>query len=333
MIETISSSSLQSPLEAIKRERGVMSVVLVQRDGLPVASAGVWLSPGEIFMTGGATACIFNVAREQHRKLNYILVEGVTANIVISPVFKDRYFLAIVTSPRISLGSMFLKIRRSLTQLEEILSSLPETLPPLRSYSESDVGAILKGFRAKAEGESQVEHTHPFRVRITGRDSTEMQTKLGQFAQTLGGQLISGVISFQGGYVLSALDSGNKINRLTSGAYELGSSESEATTATALYDTSVKICHLLKKFTPDLITCDNPGYTHIVCGLDVPQQSVFSFVVNKDRNHKLGMLRLIIPQFISSLETTVKGLRQRDEIGVPLFKSVDLMGDLLEGVV
>ncbi|MFX0012811.1 MAG: roadblock/LC7 domain-containing protein [Candidatus Hermodarchaeota archaeon] len=71
-------------LDQIKQLKGVECAVLVQRDGNPIQSCGVWFSKDEIFNVASIACAIFNLGIHIHPDdLKYILIEGKKAKILI----------------------------------------------------------------------------------------------------------------------------------------------------------------------------------------------------------------------------------------------------------
>jgi predicted regulator of Ras-like GTPase activity (Roadblock/LC7/MglB family) len=74
------TNDLNDTLQIIKMISGVENVVLIQKDGLPVASAGVWFSKDEVFAVASSTAAIFGVAKLIHGNFQYLLMESIFLN-------------------------------------------------------------------------------------------------------------------------------------------------------------------------------------------------------------------------------------------------------------
>lgn len=142
-------------LEQIKQVKGVENVVFAQSDEIPIESAGVWLSTGEIINVSVATSAIFNMGKYLYPKdLEFILIEGKKAKILIvlienlidkandrildeNGVLNDKpeFFIAITTQPNINLEPVFFqieewrkKIKIPLEPSEGFFRSLPVPL-------------------------------------------------------------------------------------------------------------------------------------------------------------------------------------------------------------
>jgi predicted regulator of Ras-like GTPase activity (Roadblock/LC7/MglB family) len=147
------SDELNETLQNIKAITGVENVVLIQKDGLPVASAGVWFSKDEVFAVASSTCAIFGVAKLIHGNFNYLLMESDTSKVFLASLPNDPdYFLTVTTAPRVNLAALFIEMKDNLSRLSFLLREhVDGRLPPLRSYSMDETQKVLQGF-AVAEG-------------------------------------------------------------------------------------------------------------------------------------------------------------------------------------
>ena len=147
------TNELNETLQNIKMISGVENVVLIQKDGLPVASAGVWFSKEEVFAVASATCAIFGVARLIHGNFKYLLMESETSKVFLASLPNDpEYFLTITTAPRVNLAALFIEMKDNLSRISFLLREyINGQLPPLRSYSMDETQRVLKGFSV-AEG-------------------------------------------------------------------------------------------------------------------------------------------------------------------------------------
>jgi len=81
-------------LQSIKSVPGVENSVLVQRDGYPISSSGVWLSENEIFGLSSSAAAILSVAQRLHEDLYYVLIEGERSKFLLATLPRAvNYFI------------------------------------------------------------------------------------------------------------------------------------------------------------------------------------------------------------------------------------------------
>jgi len=74
-------------LDKTKQLKGVKSVVLINRDGNPIHSVGSRFSRDELLDISAIIGAIFNIGYHLHPDdLNYILLEGKRASILITPL-------------------------------------------------------------------------------------------------------------------------------------------------------------------------------------------------------------------------------------------------------
>ena len=161
---------VKTHLDSIKAINGVENVVLTQRDGNPIASAGVWLSRNEIFHVSAATSAIYNVGLSLHGVwLKYMVIEGPKAKILIAPLHDGayatqhnsgsgmewaEYFIALTTLSNVNLGSVFIKTQNTLNNINDLILKSQQTFkPPLREFNEKQIEFIVNKFNSKEEKE------------------------------------------------------------------------------------------------------------------------------------------------------------------------------------
>jgi predicted regulator of Ras-like GTPase activity (Roadblock/LC7/MglB family) len=149
------TDELTETLQNIKVIAGVENVVLTQKDGLPVASAGVWFSKEEVFAVASSTCAIYGVARLIHGEFKYLLMESETSKVFLASLPNDPdYFLTVTTAPRVNLAALFIEMKDSLSRISFLLRQhVDGRLPPLRSYNSDETSQVLRGFSV-SEGQS-----------------------------------------------------------------------------------------------------------------------------------------------------------------------------------
>ena len=297
----------------IKKIYGVENIVLSQRDGSPVESAGIWLSKNEIFGVCSSTAAIFNVAEHLHKKsLNYILIDGIRAKILVAPLKnldhalqsnelqidssnlgvditpETEYFIAITTRPKTNLGSIFIGMKKTLNSIREILEdSNMEFKPPLRSFSEDEVKNILDSFSVK-EDEETTSKINTFSLRITAELSSKIRDLVFDYSKNVPGVKLA-CITLTGGYPLCKFTLDPLI-------------EAEGAISFSLFDTSKRIIYMLKKTPINSVLCECSNYSHFIYDLN---GGIFSTFISKGEK-RLGLLRLLIPQYVKQMTGYIK---------------------------
>jgi len=304
---------VKTNLIKIKKIYGVENIVLSQRDGSPIESAGIWLSKDEIFGVCSSTAAIFNVAEHLHKnELNYILIDGNRAKILVAPLRNfdnslisnslnsnnqnspnlfepnTEYFIAITTRPKTNLGSIFIGMKSTLLSIQETLeNSGLEFKPPLRSFSEQEVKTILESFSVK-ENDEIINNINTFSIKITPELSSKIRDSVFDYSKNVPGVRLA-CITLNGGYSLCKFS----LDPLL---------DSEGAMSFSLFDTSKRILYMLRKDMINSILCECTNYSHFIYDLN---KGIFSTFISKGEK-RLGLLRLLIPQYINQMNNYLK---------------------------
>ena len=269
---------IKKHLKTIKNIFGVENVVLTQRDGQPIESSGVWLSKNEIFGVCSSTSAIFNVAEMLHKNnLNYILIDGKRSKILITPIYlennstkipelskKAEFFIAITTRPQVNLGGIFIKMKKKLQIIGKLISD--------SNYN-------------KQESSSE-KFIDTFTFKLDINISNKIRDIVFDFSKNVPGVNLA-VVALNGGYSLCKFS----LDPLM---------DSEGALPYSLFDTSRRIIWMLKKTDINNVLCDCANYNHFIYGL--VKGSIFSTYIMKNNEKRLGLLRLMIPQYINNLQ-------------------------------
>ena len=300
-------------LDQIKQLKGVENAVLTQRDGNPIQSTGVWFSKDEIFNVSSATSAIFNVGIHLHPKdLKYILIEGKKAKILIAPLnsplhtslnkilemqgildSNHEYFIAITAQPNINLGGIFLQTNECLKKIKTTLITSGESFkPPLIQFNNQKIQNIIEGFNIK-ETEDFDLRLSSFSLSFSEAISLELRKVLKNISVTIP-DLKYAFITIEGGFIASKIlknidiDS-DKLDKISAMSY-------------SLFQTANRCAWLLKKMQADRILLDCQNSFQFIDGLG---KAIFSTEIGKLRQ-KLGLIRLILPQFSKKIDSLVK---------------------------
>lgn len=277
------NNELNSALENIKMISGVENVILVQKDGIPIASAGVWFSKDEVFAVSSATCAIFGVARLIHGTFKYLLMESETSKVFIASLpYDPNYFLTITTAPRVNLAALFIEMRSSLSQISYLLQQYIEGhLPPLRSYNQDETQRVLRGFSVSESEDS----TYSLSRSILSLDRSQalsIRTILRQVKDSIP-NIDSVFLALNGGVRIS-LDSFTN-DRLAAMSF-------------ALYDASERVVQTLRNSSLDSVLCETERTRHILYAIP---NGVFSLWVDK-HSQKLGLMRLLLKHYIDEIK-------------------------------
>jgi predicted regulator of Ras-like GTPase activity (Roadblock/LC7/MglB family) len=300
-------------LDQIKQLKGVENAVLTQRDGNPIQSTGVWFSKDEIFNVSSATSAIFNVGIHLHPDdLKYILIEGKKAKILIAPlnspihyslnkilqqqgIFdnKHEYFIAITAQPNTNLGGIFLQTSECLKKIKTTLITSGESFkPPLIQFDDQRIQSIIEGFNVK-ENENLNFKVTSFSLSLSENVSMELRKILNNFSVAVP-DLKYAYITIEGGFIASKIlkkydESENILDNTSAMSY-------------SLFQTANRCAWLLKKMNAESILLDCENTFQFIYGVG---NAIFSTEIGKSRQ-KLGLIRLILPQFSNKIKSLVK---------------------------
>ncbi|MDH4214450.1 MAG: roadblock/LC7 domain-containing protein [Candidatus Thorarchaeota archaeon] len=276
------SDEMTETLQNIKAITGVENVVLIQKDGLPVASAGVWFSKEEVFAVASSTCAIFGVAKLIHGDFKYLLMESETSKVFLASLPNDSdYFLTVTTAPRVNLAALFIEMKDNLSRLAFLLKQhIDGRLPPLRSYSSDETRRVLEGF-AVAEGRDTTYGISRSVISLDRSQALSLRALLRQVHDCIP-NIGSVFLSLSGGVRVSL--EGFTNDRLAAMSF-------------ALHDASERVVRTLRNSSLQTVLCETDTIRHFIYA--VPN-GVFSLWVDKD-SQKLGLMRLLLKHYIDEI--------------------------------
>jgi predicted regulator of Ras-like GTPase activity (Roadblock/LC7/MglB family) len=268
---------------------GVENVVLIQKDGLPVASAGVWFSKEEVFAVASSTCAIFGVAKLIHGEFKYLLMESETSKVFLASLPNDPdYFLTVTTAPRVNLAALFIEMRENLSRLSYLLRQhVDGRLPPLRSYSSDETSRVLQGF-AVAEGRDTTYGISRSVISLDRSQALSLRALLRQVHDSIP-NIGSVFLSLSGGVRVSL--EGFTNDRLAAMSF-------------ALHDASERVVRTLRNSSLQTVMCETDTTRHFIYA--VPN-GVFSLWVDKD-SQKLGLMRLLLKHYIEEIRRVLSSV-------------------------
>ena len=322
-------------LDQIKQIKGVENAVLTQRDGNPIQSTGVWFSKDEIFNVSSATSAIFNVGIHLHPKdLKYILIEGKKAKILIAPLNspihnslnrilesqgilddKHEFFIAITAQPNINLGGVFLQTSECLRKIKTSLITSGESFkPPLIQFNSQKVQNIIEGFKVKENEEIDFKLS-PFSLSFSKPISSKLTKVLDNISVTVPDMKYA-FVTIEGGFIASRLLKNfdvdtEMLDKISAMSY-------------SLFQTANRCAWLLKKMHAERVLLDCQHSFQFIEGLG---KAIFSTVIGKIRQ-KLGLIRLILPQFTNRINNLIKEVSEIQD-----FRTFDIKRMLGELVI
>ena len=320
-------------LDQIKQLKGVENAILTQRDGNPIHSSGSWFSKEEIFNISSVTSTIFNVGIHLHpTDLKYILIEGRKAKILIAPLnspihpslnklfieqgivdTKHEYFIVITAQPDTNLGGIFLQISECLKKIKTSLITSGESFkPPLVQFlDDQGLQKVIQGFNLKEEGDYKL---FPFSMNISERIAIELKKVLKNFNTAIP-DLKYAHITTEGGFIISKI-----LNTMEIPREEL---DYISAMSYALFQMVNRCAVLLKKMYAESILLDCDNTFQFIYGMG---NSIFSTEIGKSKQ-RLGLIRLILPQFTKKINMLVKQASELQDQEV--FDSKNLSGEFI----
>ena len=321
-------------LDQIKQLKGVENAVLTQRDGNPIQSSGVWFSKDEIFNICSAASAIYNVGIHLHPKdLRYILIEGKKAKILIAPLDSPihrslnkilaeqfilnndhEFFIVISAQPNVNLGGIFLQTNECLKKIKtSLITSGKSFKPPLIQFSSQKIQSIIKGFRVKETDDANFKIS-PFSLSFSENISMDLKKVLNDFSLTIP-DLKYSFICLEGGFIASKILKNEKMHNKDL--------DNISAMSYSVFQTANRCSLLLKKMTTENVLIDCNNSFQFISGLG---KAIFSSEIGK-ASQKLGLLRLILPQFSKKINTLIK--KATDLQDYKLFDIKKLLGDLV----
>jgi len=290
-------------LQHIKAVPGVENSVLVQKDGYPISSAGVWLSENEIFGLSSSAAAILSVAQRLHDDLSYVLIEGERSKFLLATLPRAmNYFITVTTQSHSNLGALLLQLERTISYLDDALWN-EQFIPPLRTFEQSERTQIYNAFNVR-EGPKRTWSTGSLNMAITENTAQQITEIVTDFLQALP-SATTGEVCLEGGYLIPTQ------------RYNEGMRIRNSTLTYTLFDTSRKVAQLVKRTGILQVLCDCGTKQHFIYRL---AGGLFSTLIRKDST-RLGLLRLIIPNFIAEIESVLEKapIAQRPSLDVDGF--------------
>jgi len=164
--------------------------------------------------------------------------------------------------------------------------------PPLIQFNSQKIQNIIEGFNVKENEEFNLKIS-PFSLSFSKTISLELKKVLNNISLTIP-DLKYAFITIEGGFIASKLlkkveMSSEKLDKISAMSY-------------SLFQTANRCAWMLKKMHAERILLDCDNTFQIIDGLG---KAVFSTIIGKMRQ-KLGLIRLILPQFTKKVSTLIK---------------------------
>ncbi|MEM2110138.1 MAG: hypothetical protein QW327_06645 [Candidatus Odinarchaeota archaeon] len=286
---------LKLHLQNIKNIPGVENVVLTQKDGYPITSAGVWLSQREIFSVSSAASAIYSIVTQiSLSKLINILMEGDAAKIFLSPLpMVDEYFIALTAQKKTNIGAIYVEARSSVNAIQSLLQSNNRVLkPPLIYFTPGEIEDILRNFSLKYQSEQQL--TIPkYNFVLDDIIPSEIDNCLLTIVKSIP-EINRAFISLSNGYIISSYDKANT-----------GFDKALCAMGYSLFDTAKRVFWILKKSFIDSIVCEFANEFIFIHGL---KNAILYVEVEKHGNYRIGLLRLLFSSYVKAFNEFLEKL-------------------------
>ena len=309
-LEGIVEAAVKIDLEKIKNIRGVENVLLTQRDGNPIMSAGVWLNKNEVFHVSAATSAMYNVGLSLHEQyLNYMVIEGNRKKILIAPLriqkqatdSNDEFYIALTTLSDINLGSVFLKLRNGIEHIRELIDSTGCSFkPPLREFNKKQKETLDSRFNSmESVKEDYNIDLNNFVINLDTYQKSKMI--LEQFNRVIK-RLIYSSVACKGGYL---------VNYVKPGDFRW-KPDTEVAMSHNLFQIAKKYAWWMKKMEVNSIYLDCGHYMHFIVDF---KGGIFSSFVYQDQ--RAGYVRMLLPKFLKILEDAFAGIQANANMAGP----------------
>ncbi|MFX1277342.1 MAG: hypothetical protein ACFFAT_20155, partial [Promethearchaeota archaeon] len=195
--------------------------------------------------------------------------------------------------PNVNLGCIFLQKNECLKKIKSTLITSGETFkPPLIQFNNQKIQAIIESFDVKDEIGLNSKLSS-FSLNFSEKISISLKKVLKDFTYTIP-DLNYAFVTIEGGFLIS--------NILKKKSFEHINLDNISAMSYSLLQTANRCAWLLKKMSAENILLDCEHSFQFINRLD---NSIFSAEITKSRQ-KLGLLRLILPQFSRKINDLVK---------------------------
>lgn len=290
-------------LNQIKHLKGIWNVILLQRDGNPIQTEGIWFSKDEIFTFSAIASALYNLGLQLHPDdMKYILLETRHTKTLFSPLnnpihqalnrilesqgisdHRHEYFIIITAQPNINLRGIFLQTQECLKKIKTTLITSGESFKPYLNQVD-----LKEDDNLKSADSSLVPN-------ISERISIELIKNLNSISVAIPDLKFAGIVA-EGGHIISKLLKHSKKTEA-----EL---DGTLSISYSLFQRAKQYGSLLKKRDVESILIDCQDRFQFI---DSMEKSILTVEIGKVRQ-KLGLIRLIIPQFKNKIHSLIQEL-------------------------
>lgn len=297
-------NNLKEICDEIQGIIGIENVILVEKNGYPLVSAGVWLSRDEIFEVSAISSAINASIRKISEDTIYSLVEGENYKLALFRIpIVDNFFLVTTMSNRVNLGALILKTNQVLQNVGyelERLSAIVTT--PLLSYDDSEIKAIERNFQIKAHEKNE-------NVRISRTDLFLDKSNM----DALNEIILNFKASLEGVLKTFSLTTIGGLPILVS---EMSSNESII--LSTVFDSSRKLLYTLRNTNIEQFTNVSASDYYIIQAID----NLIIYLRLDREKVKLGLLRFLLSALKKAIKKSIS-FATKDSTAKPLPINID----------
>lgn len=288
-MNTISTLKLElrAICEEIQETMGVENVVIVERNGYPLVSAGVWLSRDEIFEVSASAAAINASMHQYNCDMRYALFEGESYKVSLFNIPEmNEFFLIMTMSSKVNLGAAIIKATKRLGEIRNRLKEILLTATaPLIEYTKDELREIEKGFQVKYTSKSKNFDIYKSDLYLDESTIHALNKIVSNLKTSLGPVLENIALTTLGGFVIISNSNESYGNILMS----------------AVFDAAKKLLGTLRDVEMEQLMLVYPSNYFIMQSIN---NIVLQLKVTKEI--KLGLLRFIINATKKSIKEVLK---------------------------
>ena len=152
---------LREQCDSLREVPGVHNIVIVQKDGYPIVSSGLWLSREDVFNISSITAAIQSAIKRVHKNIKYEIIETRELNLVIFTTKDTELNLVITTNKNANLGGLFIALDKFIKNNLDVLKKIEQlSNTPLLEYDKSKKELIYRNFNVMDAQFSRIQRTN-----------------------------------------------------------------------------------------------------------------------------------------------------------------------------
>jgi len=275
---------LRDQCDRLREIPGVHNIVVIQKDGYPIVSSGLWLSKDDIFNVSSITAAIQSAIKRIHRDIKYNMIETRGLNLIIFTAKNIDLNLIVTTNKNANLGGLFIALDKFIKENFDVLKKIEQlSNMPLIEYDKSKMDMIYRNFNVAEDKVFDIQNNNLSTSIFNSLNAVIIDKELGKRVNDIVGTFITSIkqkirISIVGENGFKLFSSDNlKINFTDAFIY-------------AIFETATKLLFDTFEEQVEQITVFHDNGFRLLYSLD-------SYVLNVevyDLKVRLGLIRLLV---------------------------------------